>query len=321
VRIRGWRWVNGEPKGEQVKATSAHAAPVSEAIAPGASVLIGLMGRNIQASRSPAMHEAEGRRQGLNYIYKLIDIDRMGPNPPGLDQLLRFAEHLGYCGLNVTYPFKQEVIAHLDELSGHAAAIGSINTVVLRNGRRVGHNTDAWGFAESFRLNMAGSARDTVLLLGAGGAGGAVAQALVEAGVERLLVNDVDAARARALAERLASQVGAERVAATDDVAAAMALADGVVNATPVGMSVMPRTPIAPELLSPRLWVVDIIYFPMETALLKAARSKGCRIMDGADMAVFQAARAFEHFTGLPADAAKMRATFLAQASDTQRRR
>lgn len=289
------------------------AAPGREAAASGSAVLVGLLGRGIQSSRSPTMHEAEGRRQGLSYIYTLLDTDRMGSNPPSVDELLRFAEYLGYRGLNVTYPYKQEMLAHLDELSENAEAVGSVNTVVLRNGFRVGHNTDLWGFAESFRIAMAGAARDTVLLLGAGGAGGAVAQALLEADVGQLLVEDIDESRARALALRLAGRWGSDRVTTAGTVAGAAAVVDGVVNATPIGMASHPGTPIPPQLLRPEMWVADIIYFPLETELLRSALRLGCRTMDGTRMAVFQAARSFEHFTGLTPDVDKMRADFAAQ--------
>lgn len=296
-----------------MSATAEQAAALGrDAAAPGSAVLVGLLGRGIQSSRSPAMHEAEGRRQGLSYVYTLLDTDRMGPNPPSLGELLRFAEHLGYCGLNVTYPYKQEVLAHLSALSDNAEAIGSVNTVVLRNGRRVGHNTDLWGFAESFRIGMADAPRDTVLLLGAGGAGGAVARALLEAGVSRLLIKDIDENRAQSLTARLATSWGSERATTASDDAGAASVADGVVNATPVGMASHPGTPIPLQLLRPEMWVADIIYFPLETELLRAARSLGCRTMDGTGMAVFQAARAFEHFTGLAPDVDKMHADFAA---------
>lgn len=280
------------------------------ALGPGARVLVGLIGKGIQASRSPWMHECEGRRRGLNYHYTLIDTERMGESPPPLAELVRYAELFGFRGLNVTYPYKQEVLAHLDALSESAEAIGSVNTVVLQQGRRIGHNTDMWGFAESFRLHMDGAPRGTVLLLGAGGAGVAVAQALLASGVARLLIRDTDNARAKALAERLAARNETGRVAVSRDLDADAASADGIVNATPVGMKALPGTPVPVALLRPEMWVADIIYFPLETVFLKGAKEKGCRTMNGADMAVFQAARAFELFTGIAADVEKMREDF-----------
>jgi shikimate dehydrogenase len=234
----------------------------------------------------------------------------MGDVAPSLSDILAFAAHFGFDGLNVTFPYKQEIIPLLDELSDAAEALGSVNTVVLRDGRRVGHNTDKWGFGESFRTAMAGAPRANVLLLGAGGAGAAVAHALLDCGVERVLVSDVDAAKAAALVLRLGARFGAVRASATTDLAAAFARVDGIVNATPVGMAKLPGIPLEPALLRQECWVADVVYFPLETELLIAARRRGCRTLSGEGMAVHQAARAFELFTGLAADADRMRATF-----------
>lgn len=276
------------------------------------TVLVGLVGRGIQLSRTPAMHEAEGRAQGLAYVYRLLDTDRMGSPRPALAEIVRFAELFGFCGFNVTFPYKQAILPLLDDLSPAARDLGSVNTVVLRDGRRLGHNTDMWGFRESFRRGMAGVRRDTVLLVGAGGAGVAVAHALLDLGAARLLVHDTDAARAAALAARLEARFGAGRAATAGDPGAALGEADGVVNATPVGMAKLPGTPLPAGLLRPAHWVADIVYFPLETELLRHARSLGCRTLSGEGMAVWQAVRAFEHFTGLSPDADRMKAAFAA---------
>ncbi|HHZ10208.1 MAG TPA: shikimate dehydrogenase [Rhizobiales bacterium] len=276
------------------------------------TVLVGLVGRGIQLSRTPFMHEAEGHAQGLAYVYRLIDTDRMGTPPPALADIVRQAEFFGFSGLNVTFPYKQEILPLLDELSPAARDLGSVNTVVLRDGRRIGHNTDMWGFRESFRQAMDGVPRDIVLLLGAGGAGAAVGFALLELGVGRLLVHDVEPSRAEALSARLETRFGAGRARPTAGLADAAAEADGVVNATPVGMAKMEGTPLPPELVRADHWVGDVIYFPIETPLLRHARRLGCRTLSGEGMAIGQAARAFELFTGLPADTERMRAAFAA---------
>jgi shikimate dehydrogenase len=275
-------------------------------------ILAGLLGRGIQLSRTPAMHEAEGRAQGYAYIYRLLDTDRMGDEPPSLASVLAFAEHFGFDGLNVTFPYKQEIMPLLDGLSEAAEALGSVNTVVLRDGRRVGHNTDMWGFKESFRQGMAGAARSSVLLLGAGGAGAAVGHALLDSGVELLLLSDVEPQKAEMLAARLASRFGADRLAVVSDLGSAAARVDGIVNATPVGMAKLPGIPLDPTLLRPECWVADIVYFPLETELLAQARRRGCRALNGEGMAVYQAARAFELFTGSSPDVDRMKAAFAA---------
>lgn len=273
-------------------------------------VLVGLVGRGIQLSRTPAMHEVEGSANGLAYIYRLLDTDRMGDSVPRLADMLSFAEHFGFNGLNVTFPYKQEIIPLLNELSGEAETLGSVNTVVLRDGRRIGHNTDMVGFKESFRNEMAGTMRDRVLLLGTGGAGAAVAHALLDSGVGQLLLHDVDESRADWLAARLAARFDKARIAGVSDLAAATTHVDGIVNATPVGMAKLPGSPIDPALLRPSCWVADIVYFPLETELLAQARRRGCRTMSGEGMAVHQAALAFELFTGISPDIGRMRTTF-----------
>lgn len=273
--------------------------------AGGRAVLIGLVGRGIGSSRSPIMHEREGARVGLDYAYRLVDFDQLGLRDVALEAVVAAAEELGFCGLNVTHPFKQSVISSLTELSPDAAAIGAVNTVVFKAGRRIGYNTDSWGFAESFRESMAGCPLDRVVQLGAGGAGAAVAYALLELGVTHLALFDTSVSRAEELAERLNARFGG-RVIAQADLEAAFAQTSGVVNTTPVGMAKYPGLPFAPRLLSPHHWVAEIIYFPAETALLKLARGLGCRTLSGLGMAVNQAVRAFELFTGIMPDTAAM---------------
>jgi shikimate dehydrogenase len=278
-------------------------------------LLVGLLGRGIQLSRTPAMHEAEGRAQGLAYVYTLLDTETMGDTAPPLADIVAFAGHFGFTGFNVTFPYKQEIIPLLDELSEAAQILGSVNTVVFRGGRRTGHNTDMWGFRESFLRGLAGAKRRQVLLLGAGGAGAAVAHALLESGVERLLLTDVQVDRAEALASRLRSAGGAQKVEVVSDLANASSRADGIVNATPVGMAKLPGMPIAAGLLRSECWVADIVYLPLETELLREARKRGCRTLDGEGMAVFQAAKAFELFTGLTPEIERMKAAFAAFGS------
>lgn len=265
------------------------------------SITIGLIGRGIQLSRTPAMHEMEAGRLGLDSVYHLLDFDRFGLPDAALGEVVQAVASAGYAGVNVTHPFKQAVLPFVDELSVNAASIGAVNTLVFRGGRVKGHNTDCWGFAESFRDGLPGASVGRVVQFGAGGAGVAVARALVDLGARELIVVDNDPARATALADRMNSG-GNMRVETETDHAAAVRAANGIVNCTPVGMAKYPGMPFARDLLSPRHWVADIIYFPAETELLAAARALGCRVLPGAGMAVYQAVRAFELFTGRPAD-------------------
>jgi len=273
-------------------------------------LLLGLIGAGIQASRTPALHEQEGEAQGLRTIYRLIDLELLGLGAEALPELLNAAERMGFNGLNITHPCKQAVLPLLHELSPDAAAIGAVNTVLLRHGRRVGHNTDCSGFAENFQRGLAGASRDRVVQLGAGGAGAAVARAALQSGVQQLCIFDVEAGRAQALATRLNSEAGEGRVSVGSDLASAMAEAVGVINTTPVGMAGHPGLPLPADLLRSPLWVAEIVYFPLETALLRAARALGCRTLDGGGMAVFQAVEAFRLFTGITPDAERMRRHF-----------
>jgi len=270
------------------------------------SFLAGLIGSGIGASRTPPMHEREGDEQGLRYIYQNINLDRLGLGADALPDLLLAAERMGFAGLNITHPCKQAVVPLLDELSPDAQALGAVNTVVLRDGRRRGENTDWWGFAEAFRRNMADAPRDHVVQLGAGGAGAAVAHALLTLGVERLVISDVDAGRATILAGSLCARFGADRATACTDLPAAMAAADGLVHCTPTGMAAHPGLPLPAALLRRALWVADIVYFPLETELLRTARALSCRTLDGGGMAVFQAVEAFRLITGVTPDPERM---------------
>ena len=270
------------------------------------SVQVGLIGAGIQASRSPHLHECEARELGLACSYRLIDLVQLGVGVEALPQLLAAAQEQGFAGVNITHPCKQAVIPLLDELSADAAAIGAVNTVVFSAGKRTGHNTDCFGFAESFRRGLSDVARNRVVLLGAGGAGSAVANAALQLGMAKLLLHDVNGTRAAALAARLRQRFSAERISVVTDLAAAMAEADGLVQATPIGMLGHPGAPLPMALLQPAHWVAEIIYFPPETELLKQARALGCRTLDGGGMAVFQAAEALRLFTGVRPDSERM---------------
>jgi shikimate dehydrogenase len=263
------------------------------------SFLVGLIGAGIQASRTPAMHEREGAEQGLLYVYRLIDLDKLDLGAGTLPDLLTASERMGFAGLNITYPCKQLVMPHLSNLSDVARALGAVNTVVLRDGKRIGHNTDWWGFMEGFRRGLPDVKRDRVVQLGAGGAGAAVAHAALTLGVKRLTVFDLVLSRSQQLATELSSRFGKGRAIAGADLGGAIAEADGLIHATPTGTAKHPGLPLSAKFLRPELWVAEIVYFPLETELLRTAKRIGCRTLSGGGMAVFQAAEAFRLFTGI----------------------
>lgn len=273
-------------------------------------VLLGLIGAGIQRSMAPALHEEEGRHHRLRVHYQLIDLDATGIGAEVLPELVRAARMMGFAGLNITYPCKQLVIPLLDALSDEARTIGAVNTVVREGEALVGHNTDASGWSWGFGRELPNADLSRVVLLGAGGAGAACADAVLRLGAECLLIIDQDPPRAAVLADRLNARFRRTPAQASLDVRAAMEGATGLIQATPVGMARQPGLPLSEELLRPGMWVSDVVYVPLDTPLLRAARSLGCATMDGGHMNVGQAARAFELFTGEQADAQRMEAHF-----------
>jgi shikimate dehydrogenase len=278
------------------------------------SYLCGLLGSGIGQTRSPAMHEAEAAALGLRYVYRAIDFAELGLDAAALPEVLRAVERCGFDGVNVTHPFKQAVMPHLDAVEEDARAIGAVNTVVLSGGKRVGHNTDWWGFAENFRRGLPDAALARVVQIGAGGAGAAVAHAMLTLGAQALALHDIDIARAARLAEGLSARFGAGRAVAVRDLPSALASADGLVQTSPIGMVGHPGMPVPEAALRPALWVAEVVYFPLETALLRAARAIGCRTLDGGGMAVLQAARAMHLFTGIAPDIERMLRSFSMEA-------
>jgi shikimate dehydrogenase len=204
------------------------------------------------------------------------------------------------------------MVSLVDRVTDDVAAIGALNTVLISNGETVGHNTDVTGFGRAFAEGLPGVALDELVLLGAGGAGTAVAHALARLGARRLHVVDPDVVRARALVASVeaAHPDGAVRIVAGPGLAEALAHASGLVNATPIGMADHPGSPVPPDLLRADLWVADIVYRPLTTDLLREAGVRGCRVLSGAGMAVHQAADAFELITGRPADRGAMTRDF-----------
>jgi shikimate dehydrogenase len=255
------------------------------------------------------MQMAEGQAQGLDYRYEVIDLDLIEGGAEALSALLDQLERRGFTGINVTHPCKQQIIPYLTDLSPDAEAIGAVNTVVFGEGRRVGYNTDWWGYAEAFARSLPAAPLARVVLLGAGGAGAAVAYALATLGAGTIQIFDSEAGKARLLADSLPADMGSRFIAA-EDLESAMSGADGVVHATPTGMSKYPGIAIDPDLLQPRQWVSEIVYVPLETELVRVALGKGCLVSDGSGMAVFQAVKAFELFTGLKPDIERMYAHF-----------
>jgi shikimate dehydrogenase len=274
-------------------------------------MLVGLIGANIGQSLSPALHEDAFAAIGMTGHYHLMDVDSL----PGrtLEGLLAAARTAGFAGVNVTFPFKEAVIPLLDEVSDEARQIGAVNTVVIdANGRTTGHNTDRSGFRAAFAETFGKDAArgQWALQLGAGGAGRAVAFALMDLGVASLRIYDRDHDRAR----KLCADLG-ERAQPLDTPEPAAAAAAVIVNATPIGMTGHPGLPMTTDVVRAGQFVADVIYTPLETEFLKAAKARGARTMGGAGMCVHQAVDAFRHFSGRAPDIARLKRTFAAAAA------
>jgi quinate/shikimate dehydrogenase (NAD+) len=273
--------------------------------------LIGLIGANIMKSLSPALHAEAFAAAGIEGYYHMMDVDVL----PGrkLPQLLAAVKTAGFCGTNVTFPFKQEVLALLDEVDREAAQIGAVNAVTIApDGCTKGYNMDRRGFRRSFEegLGQASAEAATVVLIGAGGAGRAVAFALMDLGVARVVVHDRDAKQAAALLHDLSKHYGSSRCRPAENLERDIAEADGIVNATPVGMLGFPGNPVPVSALHGEHWAADVIYTPIETAFITAAAAKGARILTGGGMCVHQAAETFGLFVGIEPDVKHMHRTF-----------
>ncbi len=273
--------------------------------------LIGLIGDNIMKSLTPAMQIDAFAAAGITGHYHLMDVGQL-PNR-SLKSLFAAVKITGFSGVNITFPFKQDVIPLLDALSPDARQTGAVNTVVIaRDGHTTGHNTDRGGFRLNFEdgLGRAAAEGKTAVLVGAGGAGSAAAFALMDLGLKTLIVYDRDMARAMALTTDIVAHFGPRSARLADDLEQDIASAAGIANATPIGMTGFPGNPVAMAAVRADHWIADVIYTPMETELIKAAAAKGARTLTGGGMCVWQAVDAFRLFTGLEPDVDRMRRVF-----------
>ena len=282
-------------------------------------IKVGLLGRSITASSSPAIHEAEAARLGIDLTYELFDFDELGLADEDLADMLAQLIARGFSGVNITHPFKQSVIPLLDQVYPIAASLGAVNCVTFRDGRMFGSNTDWIGFQFMLDVALPLERRDVVAQIGSGGAGSATAFALLHSGTRELRIQDTCAARVEELTDRLQVAFPEANIIACATPAAAIDGACGVVQSTPVGMAQHPGMPFDPDLLATGQWLADVIYFPRETELLKAARRRGLATAGGAPMVVGQAAEAFFRFTGVEPDRDQMLAAINAANGQDQR--
>ena len=274
----------------------------------GTTTVVGVIGDAVRGSLSPRIHNAAFAALGLNWCYVAFPVTR-----DGLGDALRGLPALGIAGVNVTVPHKEAALAYLDETTDDARAIGAVNTIQVAGGRLIGHNTDGGGLLDALQADGGVSAAGArAVITGAGGAARAAAFALAGAGAASVVLANRNWDRAAALADTVRRSFPRCAVDATpldgQGVAAALREASLVIQATTLGSGAQ-RTvsPIDTDALHSGLLIMDMIYDPRETLLLRDARSRGCRTLGGLSMLVYQGARAFEIWTGRPAPVAAMR--------------
>ena len=261
-----------------------------------------VIGDPVAHSLSPLLHQAMLDQTGAAYRYDVRTV-----RPEELPAFVRWAKDGGCAGFNVTMPHKEAILPLLDEVDTTAASCGAVNTVCIREGRAIGHNTDGTGFLDSLAGQGFYPQGRTVLLLGAGGAAKAVGHALAAAGAGRVIVCARRLERVAALAAQLPG-CGEGIVLAQDAIRQAAAACDLLVNATPLGMAGSPAFARLDFLqaMPPHAVVYDLVYHPRRTALLEAAARQGLRTVGGIDLLIRQAVRAFTFFTGETPDTAAL---------------
>jgi shikimate dehydrogenase len=267
------------------------------------TMLYGVFGDPIGHSKSPLMMNRAFHECGINAAYAAFHIQ-----PGTLREAIQGIRALNFRGLNVTIPYKVEVMSYLDEIDESARVIGAVNTVVNNSGKLIGYNTDGMGYVRSLKEETGISLQGKrVLLLGAGGAARGIAYALAQEGAEMIWVCNRTIAKADELVSYIAKLTNA-KVLAAKDIAKTIQQMDLIVNNTSLGMSPnVEEIPLDPNLLHERLLVSDIIYSPMETRLLKEAKARGSQTHGGLGMFIYQGAYAFEYWTGQSAPIQAMR--------------
>ena len=280
------------------------------------TIRLGLIGDNIAASRSPALHRLAGRMCGLDVRYDLLV-----PRDLKLDFEATFdrARSEGYRGLNITFPYKERVLARVKIADPIVRSIAASNTIVFEHPHAIGTNTDYTGFLAAYRAAFATLAPGRVALAGCGGVGKAIGFALAKLGADALRLFDTDAAKAKALAQALAGAYPAIDVRVAQTIEQACEGTDGLVNCTPSGMVGIGGTAFPDPVLRPRRWAFDAVYTPLDTPFLLASRTAGLSIMSGYELLLYQAVDCFRIFTGRDVDVVELRRALAQSDSELPR--
>ncbi|OCX67336.1 shikimate dehydrogenase [Thioclava sp. SK-1] len=269
---------------------------------------LGLIGDNIAASRSPLLHRLAGAQNNQQVRY-----DRLVPaqmDKP-FKAVFAYARDAGFRGLNITYPYKEQVVPMVRIDDPLLRQLGAVNTVIFDAQGPVGYNTDYTGFMAAYRQSRADAAPGTALMIGTGGVGRAVAFGLLALGAKAIRLLDRDPAKAQSLAAALRAAAPNVTVTVHSNAQEAAAGADGVINCTPVGMVGHPGTPLPKAAMAGASWAFDAVYTPPDTEFLQSAQEQGLVIISGWALFFYQGVQAWGHFTGLPLDEARLRADLL----------
>jgi shikimate dehydrogenase len=267
----------------------------------------GVIGNPVEHSLSPAIHNAAFRKLGLNFVYLAFRVEAIGDAIKGFRALGNFR------GASVTIPHKVAAVPFLDSIESTARHIGAINTIVAAGGTLTGYNTDATGALRALRESGVPVKGQRVVMLGSGGAARAIAFALgTEPGIEHLTILGIDEQERAALAKDLRSKTGmAVQESLLDEGMLQKVLPDThvLIHCTPIGMSPkVHETSVPAPLLHAGLTVMDVVYNPRDTRLLKDAKVAGCRVIPGLEMFLHQASAQFELWTNQAAPTDVMRA-------------
>jgi len=267
------------------------------------TVMYGVFGDPVRHSKSPVMMNRAFKETGLNAAYAAFHI-----LPGTLQAAVQGIRALGFRGVNVTIPHKEEVMLYLDEIDEGARQIGAVNTIVNEQGKLIGYNTDGIGYVRSLKEETGFAVNNkNILMLGAGGAARGVVHALAKERPARIWIANRTPERARQLAMEMSHLADIEGIAMTE-VARVAEQADLIVNNTPLGMHPnVNETPLDASLIGPHMVVSDLVYNPLITRFLREASAAGARIHGGLGMFVYQGAYAFEYWTGIPAPIRAMR--------------
>ena len=270
----------------------------------------GIFGYPVEHTFSPGMHNAAFKKISMDACYVAFPV-----HPEKLGDAMKAIIPLGLHGLNVTVPHKEKVMPFLNELSEEARLIGAVNTIEVRDGKLVGHNTDGRGFIRSLKEEAGFKPKGKkFLIIGSGGAARAISFSLALAGAGQIALRDVDSPKAEALVRDLREKAGAHAISVgEDDISKHAADADCLINATPLGLKKTDPLPIRKEHILKKHLVCDLVYNPPETPLLKASKTIGAQRLSGLGMLLYQGVIAFEIWTNKKAPVQVMKSALARQ--------